>query len=279
MECASEHLPSDKISFNRNKAKASAMNILNKVIPSKMNISECARVSNASRSNISRALKGESLLNANALCTIIKKAYLLKSSHEIKSLLTQNDVHLDAYLEKELGEEYLNGEFVPSEITTKLNAAISDTNAQMLYTILYTRKTLSTDTIIELFGSIQAEILLNSFIKNEIVVYHEKLKTIVINDNQFSTDTEFRKKQMKFIIDQIKNTEASMQTMQYQYDNILISKKYAKSINELTYKYRKDLRQLVTNAEAEDLSKRNIVMNYVTTVNQTCLKFKQEVAQ
>lgn len=279
MSRASEHHEHMTATFDRESAKASVVRILSKLIPSQLSISDCARISGANRSNISRALKGESLLNANDLSKIIKFAYKLKSTHELGTVLKEDDNELLRYFVSELGEEITNPEYTDSKTTINLNTAINSENAQLLYTVLYAKKQLKLSTVYELFGVREGNKLKDLFISCDIVVFHEKFQTIVLNEDQFSTDLEFRKKQINIICDSLNSNEVKKRKHRYQYDNLLVSKKYSDKLSSLLYSFRSDMNDLILEAEAEDSNERNIAFNYAVISTEQELLIKKEVKQ
>lgn len=279
MSRASEHHEHMTATFDRENAKASVVRILSKLIPSQLSISDCARITGANRSNISRALKGESLLNANDLSKIIKYGYKLKSTHEVGLLLSDKDLDLFTYFNNELGEEFMSADYTDHKITTSLNSAINNENAQMLYSILYARESISSNDLIKLFGIRDAKKLVSTFEHNGVATFHKELDVLVINKDVFTTDLEFRKKQISIICNSLDALEINEKNQRYLYDNVIVSEKYAKELRDLIYRFTNDMSDIVSRAENESIDDRHILFNYALVSTNQKLNIGKEVKQ
>lgn len=242
-------------------AKNSQKKILSRVFPEIMSFSEAQKITGTSLTNISNAAKGNSLLNAKALAKILKVGFNFKHTAEISSLLRNEDADLENYLCEKLGREYTDVNYSKSEYTENLLSAVDDEDAQLFYSILYSKEKVSTNVIVELFGKRKATFLIELFVENDIIFYHKPLKLVQFNKNATSTNLTFVKRQMSLIVQSL-NTKGLTDKDQYQYDTDLLTQNSAiEAYNEIK-RHRNKMSDIFTNDLKNCINQRYINVSY-----------------
>ena len=249
-------------------AKNSQKKILARIFPEIMSFSEAQKITGTSLTNISNAAKGNSLLNAQAFAKICKIGLGLKHTAELSSLLASEDGDLENYLQEKLGREYTDVNYSKSEYTENLLNAVDDEDAQLFYSILYSKEKISTNVIIELFGARKANFLIELFSENDIIVHHKELKLVQFNKNATSTNLTFVKRQISLIVQSL-NAKGLTNKDQYQYDTDLLSENGAIEAYDEIKRHRNKMSDIFTNDLKECISKRYISVSYAT-----CSTFK-----
>lgn len=262
MDIVENNLAEDKtISFNREKAKETASKVLNNIIPSKMTLSEASRLTNNDPGNLKRAKDGETLLNAKAFTMIVKKGYALRSVNEVEQHIYACP-HLHSYLKKELGEEYTNPYFEPDSRAIRLLTAIDDNITRKIYGLLFTKKKIFTNELIDLFGRQEVEKSLNKLANQKIITIHETLGIIEMTEELSSSNFVFNKKNIALISDDLNQEILDSKKGIFSWDTVLLSEKQEYAIFQMFCEFRSTVLQKIREFEQEPIETRTKFVDY-----------------
>ena len=213
----------DHFKFNREIAKSSMSKILSKIFPALMSYGMGEKVSNTNKSNLQRATKEATLLNALSFSKIIVSAYSLRSTYEVRNHIS-GCKHLGRYLEDELGELYTDQNHQDKMIDYALLNTVTDSASKELYGLIYARKRMNITTLEMLYGKDLAESLITKFLKYDIATYHESLNSIVFNEKMVSSGFAHNKNQLEITASNISEAKINNKEAVYGHDTLLLDK-------------------------------------------------------
>lgn len=224
METTHNGYHSEEFRFDRDIAKATQARILSKIFPRKMSYSQAEREAGTDKANIQRAAKGNSLLNAPAFSKILVKAFSLRSTYEIRNHIF-NCLHLNNYLEKELGEVYTNKNFQNRSADYALLNTVIDPISKEFYALIFAHKRINGAVIRSLYGDDKAEELISTFSKYNVINYHEKIDVIDFSEEMISSSFKHNKDQLSIIASNINENSLDNGKLIYGHDTPLLSTK------------------------------------------------------